>query len=834
MASLRSNLQKALFQEDGERLLAVANVKKTLKKGRELYLCLVVTTTQPVSARIWMVKSEKENSFSKKEHYALRDIRSVDGINPRKPLPDFNLTIKGQLYQLYSNTSEEKEFFIRQLFKFSNANLPIQKPEFVNVSLPVDTLPSKNGSVNEENFDGDSKTAAELDTNYQPISLKEENDFRHLLEKANLQIGQARQFSSSLNDQLSQLDSANLSSIMENEQNVAELIGLIDTAIELAECVEKQLDEYDTLLSFVRDSVELIEEKDSLRHIEQQNNKKLATELEDFVYQLEMVQDQHIEALKNANLSDPISINLCCRAARIIDHFITKKSELNSMQAYHSRIEMLNKITSEFVDRFYAHISTIFGNMDSMLENQHIGEIIMQKHSQRHRALLPFSDLISWLKQTRPNIYKNVLDRYNIEAQKLYKKEFDRFFSELATREASSLTNNNWKNSSNNLINEQNIEVYTNLIETAVAECRVVVESEQKFCIRFFHLNTDVISQLDSEFNNKNGESTNKTMENKLNDQIKFAIGRIFEPLPTYFYGLVSIYNDHHITIISIYVVLTRKMNNFCDPSSYFSIIYGSFLVALKRLSDEQMNQIENSFSKISITKRQRIGILDTIGRFGSLAKSSIKIFAESERKVDLDKWLEKLTIAIIIGIDNAAESPNSKCPASVVRMENFHAFYSILSELKIPCLDARRKEVRQKYQENVTIYVREMLGRPLEKIHNFFERIERLMENGISPQEISYEQQFSRIELKRVTTAYPAKEVKKGLENLYKKIEKHLSSNDSSLLQVVWRQMQEEFLNQVKHYQQLISKCYLGSKIELEVGIEDILQFFSEIAQKH
>jgi len=83
----------------------------------------------------------------------------------------------------------------------------------------------------------------------QPISLKEENDFRHLLEKANLQIGQARQFSSSLNDQLSQLDSANLSSIMENEQNVAELIGLIDTAIELAECVEKQLDEYDTLLS---------------------------------------------------------------------------------------------------------------------------------------------------------------------------------------------------------------------------------------------------------------------------------------------------------------------------------------------------------------------------------------------------------------------------------------------------------------------------------------------------------------------------------------------------------------------------------------------------------
>jgi len=41
--------------------------------------------------------------------------------------------------------------------------------------------------------------------------------------------------------------------------------------------------------------------------------------------------------------------------------------------------------------------------------------------------------------------------------------------------------------------------------------------------------------------------------------------------------------------------------------------------------------------------------------------------------------------------------------------------------------LDARRKEVRQKYQENVTIYVREMLGRPLEKIHvNFLKNFKR------------------------------------------------------------------------------------------------------------
>lgn len=60
----------------------------------------------------------------------------------------------------------------------------------------------------------------------------------------------------------------------------------------------------------------------------------------------------------------------------------------------------------------------------------------------------------------------------------------------------------------------------------------------------------------------------------------------------------------------------------------------------------------------------------------------------------------------------------------------------------------------------------------------------------GIRPEEISYQQQFSRIELKKVISQHPGKEVKKGLEQLYKKIEKNLVAN-SSLLQVVWRDMQ-------------------------------------------
>lgn len=45
---------------------------------------------------------------------------------------------------------------------------------------------------------------------------------------------------------------------------------------------------------------------------------------------------------------------------------------------------------------------------------------------------------------------------------------------------------------------------------------------------------------------------------------------------------------------------------------------------------------------------------------------------------------------------------------------------------------------------------------------------------------------------------------------------------------------MQEEFIQQYKSIEDLIQRCYPGSMICLEFSIEDILQFFSEIARSH
>ena len=150
--------------------------------------------------------------------------------------------------------------------------------------------------------------------------------------------------------------------------------------------------------------------------------------------------------------------------------------------------------------------------------------------------------------------------------------------------------------------------------------------------------------------------------------------------------------------------------------------------------------------------------------------------------------------------------------------------------------------------------YIKEYFGRPLEKLHVniffkliilkynfsfffflkiFFEKVEQRVERGVKYEDISYQMDLSVNNLREILRDYPGKEVKKGLESLYRKVEKHLGEN-TGLMQVIWRDMTNEFILQYKNYENLIRLCYPGQKINLEFTTDEVIQYFTEIARSH
>ncbi|KAL7065596.1 hypothetical protein AAHC03_025457 [Spirometra sp. Aus1] len=179
--------------------------------------------------------------------------------------------------------------------------------------------------------------------------------------------------------------------------------------------------------------------------------------------------------------------------------------------------------------------------------------------------------------------------------------------------------------------------------------------------------------------------------------------------------------------------------------------------------------------------------------------------------------------------VDRVAEE-SVKTPSEVVLLENYHRIYDILCRLKLPSLDGTRKEAKMRYQRALQQYSMNCMGRPLEDLHNFFDNVQAALDSGVRPEAISYQFAFQKHELQKILKEYPGKEVKRGLENLRRKVEKNLSE-ESNLFLVVWRSIQSEVTRQCTYYEDLIKRCYADSGLALDFTISDLQTYFSEIA---
>jgi hypothetical protein len=107
---------------------------------------------------------------------------------------------------------------------------------------------------------------------------------------------------------------------------------------------------------------------------------------------------------------------------------------------------------------------------------------------------------------------------------------------------------------------------------------------------------------------------------------------------------------------------------------------------------------------------------------------------------------------------------------------------------------------------------------------------VEGLLAGGTKPEEVGFRLDYSKTELKKCIKEYPGREVKRGLEKLYRRVEREVSEE---VLEVVWGDMQGCLMQQVAKFNSLILQCYPGSNISLEFGEEDLAKYFRSIAEQ-
>jgi len=866
--SIQTKLNEELFFTTQELCLCLCRVQDISKKSKEKIYILCACVYQKVDPQpsLHLVRfGEKPNDIPKKKAtFLLRDVKTIDFTplnNDKRPQSSniFDLRTSDREYSLMVSTVEEKTEFLNNLRKISVHYLKNsrEKPKFLN--FPQDG----NGDellMNAEKSDSTTNRKTGSET-WDAITQEEEQDLTNLMSEYDFAIKDAERFVDMLQQRLTDLDVANVETVMASEKGAVQLMNMLDKAVDEISKIDTRLGLYEKKLSNVADAVKIMSRKDSLIQIETANVKKLTEAMENLLG-IQEFSDDYMHLLQNSDLTNDHERMMCIQAATLLTQVLSVQLQpgMEKMSAIRERRDLLDRTQKGFSLRCKNFLSSKFVyHAQEYGDRFELGGNELPRHSEKiMRPLLPFSPLCHWLKSSSKVHFNDVCQAYLSQMRPIYAKELHGFIESARIgvsrgigptpdkRGAGSVATLNTirrekqHSQTPSFSGPSDLDPFSlknttkdfrlrsdKIFDRVLTQITPVVREEQLFCARFFNF---------AEDENQNGENGNETFEGAENfnsTRLKEHLSELFEPLDGEIKSLSShIKSLEPFAVLYLFVRMSENTIAVQNFGIFLKKLFAENSILLKREVDSYVSDICVKISEFRPMRNRRVGILPFVTFFAEFSEEAETIFEKSARVADLHRVYKKLVASIFDGIEISASAMtnDAKTPNLMIKLENYHQMQHIIGINKLTALDVEKQEAKKNYNTSKAEYEREYCGFPFERLHKFFERVDEMRKRLGKDEDVQFQSDCGIVELRRLIREHPPKEVKRGLENLYKKIEKHLSEN-SSLMQAIWHDIQTLVLEEYERMTKLIDRCYPNSNTRLEFTVDHLLAFFTETA---
>lgn len=508
--------------------------------------------------------------YKKKRSWQLEELKLVDG----RENHEFDLTFLDQRYNFAAINLNEKQTFLTILWKQVNKSSITNKAIFRNIpdawmneSQVLDSTLAKQESLN---VSTDEETDEFDDVNeLSELEKMIEYESSKWISGCNSAIRNADQFIEHLTNNLIELDGANVASILASkaEEQVLSLLQQIDSAIDEVEIVEKTLDEYEDVMSNIRDSMKQMGEKNTMIEVANKNNIKLLQELERVIGQLD-VPHVHQLALTETDLTSMKGLQLAKDASKALQNAINTDIDpaLLRLSAVQDQRKRFDKWRAKFSSTLCRHLNNLFihlGNdLGEVQGSHHHGDLALPKHN-HHRELMVYQELMHWMKAMDPNAYEMLTKVYTNSLSKVYERDIRSFFDQAkalisknhvfdemntsisgkskmqAAKQASvygilGLSKEQWSTT----VDATERQRFDSVLEKVLTELEPIALSEQIFCINFFQL--DVLSPTSASKNAPNFPVTpskessmsisipQKRLDRQINEEVRRMMSELF------------------------------------------------------------------------------------------------------------------------------------------------------------------------------------------------------------------------------------------------------------------------------------------------------------------
>ncbi|KAJ5403485.1 hypothetical protein N7509_003356 [Penicillium cosmopolitanum] len=389
-----------------------------------------------------------------------------------------------------------------------------------------------------------------------------------------------------------------------------------------------------------------------------------------------------------------------------------------------------------------------------------------------------------------------------------------------------------------------------------------MITEEQNFVVQFFHLDSlatteysDLIAshppeqRLCPDFSAKQSHDPDRAMAKR----VEGVMDELYSFWPNDIQSMVDwALQADPMQGIGILFAIETAMADLDDTNQEFIIhslqkMHSRLMGLFNRFVDDQIRGVEDT--KVKINKRK--GVISFMRVFPHFSTAVENMLSQPsgdfcDIRVSVNDAYERINRAMWEslkfiakeapgqppGVSASAGDPEDKeiLNHHILLIENMNHYAEEVDVHNLPVLQRWVDKAHQDFAEHMKLYLDAVIHRPLGKLIDFISSIETIQANG-STADVASRTSHSRAVAKKVLSSYDSKEIKRGIEMLKKRVEKHFGDADDpglsrSLVIKVLRECEGRYEDAWDRTRRIIDTVYEG-QLELEWRKEDSAAMF-------
>ncbi|KAI6108443.1 exocyst complex component Sec3-domain-containing protein [Pisolithus croceorrhizus] len=689
-------------------------------------------------------------------------------------------------------------------------------------------------------------------------------------------------------DELTALEKANIHSFLESDDRVHLVTKYLDEALSEVDAIDSLLSSYKIHLNAVGDDISFIQSQRRGLQVHTQNQRALLNELENLL-QTVQVSDEALHTLAQESLEKPSGIQRLEEAATEL-YKALQASQDTEMAATMERLDEYRTYNTQFCKRLLDYLSimvvakakTISEGSNGVSRENARARPTLVNHGSMETYLGRYAGLVLYLKEMDEAAYSKLCAAYFSAASDLHGKQM---------RTILSIYSGSIKKYSEE-DSEQSFAVAGNVKAGAIRRAGTIIRSpiesqkrdrdkrrdddyqvseafgyileeiaplinqEGYFIADFLQINDAGLTfadytGLENYFRRQAARSAG--LSQSTTKLVRGAMDLIFGFLPQEIKQWVetAIAKDT-LQVVGVIVCLERFLSEAEERgNTFFLQMLDKQHLRLKGTFDRHVNQQIKMVEETKLTSKKRKGVAHFIKYFPVYVHRVEQQLVGADGldiRTSVDLAYERIVHSMFECLKHMATldgdgEDKGQLNYHVLLVENMHYFVAEMSQLGVNSVTGFLKQAEAMYNESLNAYVKIVLKRPFAKLiassvhsaFDFFEGVERLLKTT-APSEVQKNSSYNKSALKRVLKEFDGKDVRKHIDVLFRRVEKHFTEAEENttreessgitpgtVMVGVWKACEEELQRMTENFNAKLSQCYSESGLSLEYSSSDV-----------